>query len=325
MTAAPANATAEVAVVGSLNLDLTARVRRHPLPGQTVPASTLTPNPGGKGANQAVAAARLGARTALIGRVGTDPHADTLLYSLRSNGVDTTRITHDGNAVTGTALVTVADSGENTITVAAGANAHLNADHVDAARSVLESAGVVSLVMEIPLDTVVAAAHAAADSARIMLNLSPVADIPTDVLALADPLIVNEHEAHEILRNHHLTAEPGVDQASALCRLGVRSAVVTLGARGAALADADLVEHVPGLPVDVVDTTGAGDAFAATLAWRLSQGDALPAAVGWAIRVSAHSVGRTGAQTSYPTLNELTEPAGRGSAPHVHRSEASQV
>ncbi len=312
MPASPEN-TVDVVVVGSLNVDLTARVRHHPLPGQTVSASALTTTPGGKGANQAVAAARLGARTALVGRVGDDAHADDLLRSLHTDGVDTSHTSRDPRAPTGTALVTVADSGENAIVVAAGANACLDGSDIDAARHLLASASVVSLVLEIPLDTVIAAAHAVSTntgSARIVLNLSPVLDVPADVLALADPLIVNEHEAREVLRDNGITADPGVDQANALCRLGARSAVVTLGANGAALADADRAEHVPGLPADVVDTTGAGDAFAGTLAWRLSQGDTLSDAARWAVRVSAHSVGHTGAQASYPTRDELSQPAG---------------
>lgn len=295
----------DVAVVGSLNVDLTARVQRHPLPGETVAASEMSVSAGGKGANQAVAAARLGARTAMVGRVGADAHAEMLLNSLRADGVDTARTAQDAAAPTGTALISVADTGENNIIVVAGANARLSAADVAEARELLTSARVVSLVLESPVETVVAAARTVQGSARIVLNLSPVIDLPAEVLALADPLIVNEHEAAEILLTSDCSAGPGLEQAAALRRLGARSAVVTLGGAGAAVADADHREHVPGLAVDVVDTTGAGDAFAATLAWRLSQDDPLPTAARWAIRASAHSVGRPGAQPSYPSLDAL--------------------
>jgi ribokinase len=304
----PTNAIVDVAVVGSLNVDLMARVRRHPLPGQTVSASALTLSAGGKGANQAVAAARLGARTAMVGRVGNDAHADTLLDSLRADGVGTTHTVRDTETPTGTALIAVSDSGENHIIVSAGANARVSSIDIDAARGLLTSARVVSLVLEIPVDTVLAAIHAAQGSARIVLNLSPVTELPTTVLALADPLIVNEHEAREVLQGHGISAEPGAEQARSLCLLGARSAVVTLGADGAAIADTGGAQHIAGMPVEVVDTTGAGDAFTAALAWRLSQGDALPDAAHYAIRVSAHSVGRHGAQSSYPASEPLPDP-----------------
>ncbi|WP_281270645.1 ribokinase [Amycolatopsis palatopharyngis] len=305
MSSVPAHGDVDVAVVGSLNMDLTVRVRRHPRPGETVSGSALTLSAGGKGANQAVAAARLGARTAMIGRVGNDAHADTLLDSLTADTVDTTHTVRDTEAPTGTALITVADSGENHIIVSAGANAHVSSVDIDAARALLASARVVSLVLEIPVDTVVAAARAARSSARIVLNLSPVTELPTTVLALADPLIVNEHEARELLRSHGITGERGPGQAGGLLGLGVRSAVVTLGADGAAIAEADRVQHIPGLRVDVADTTGAGDAFTAALAWRLSRGDTLADAARYAIHVSAYSVGRAGAQPSYPTADVL--------------------
>ncbi len=204
----PPESGVDVVVIGSANIDLSARVREHPQPGQTVPASALTITAGGKGANQAVAAARLGASTAMVGRVGNDPHADTLLRSLNGDGVDTTYVTRDQHTPTGTALITVTDSGENSIVVAGGANARVSDADIDAARALLTSARVVSLVLEIPIDAVVAAAHAARGSARIVLNLSPVTDLLADVLALADPLIVNEHEAREVLRDHGISRNP---------------------------------------------------------------------------------------------------------------------
>lgn len=301
----------DVVVVGSLNVDLTAGVRRHPQPGETVPATTLTTSAGGKGANQAVAAARLGARTALVGRVGADAHGEDLLAALRADGVETAHTLRDESAATGTALITVAATGENSIVVAPAANARLSPDDIADAQSLIASARVVSVVLEVPVDAVCAAARAAREAGtRLSLNLSPVVDLPGDVLAAADPLIVNEHEAREILRsNGLLIPDDDVAYAEALRQAGARSAVVTLGARGAAVAEPGHAEHVPGVPTSAVDTTGAGDAFAATVAWRIGQGDSLPAAARWATRVGARSVQHPGAQPSYPKLEKLVRTA----------------
>ncbi|CAM02509.1 ribokinase [Saccharopolyspora erythraea NRRL 2338] len=298
----------ELVVVGSLNADLTARVRRHPAPGETVRGDALTVSGGGKGANQAVAAARLGARTAMVGRVGADAHGDMLLEALRADGVDTTHTMRDHGAPTGTALITVADSGENNIIVCAGANERLSPHVVEAAEAVIGAARVVSLVLEVPVATVVAAARAASEAGtRVVLNLSPVVELPPEVLALADPLVVNEHEARQLLAAGAPDDDRGL--STALLALGVRSAVVTLGERGAVVAESGRVEHVPAVPTDAVDTTGAGDAFAATAAWRLGRGDALPDAARWASRVSARCVREPGAQPSYPTLDAVAEAA----------------
>ncbi|NYH77786.1 ribokinase [Actinopolyspora biskrensis] len=299
----------DLVVVGSLNADLTARVQRHPSPGETLRATELNTSAGGKGSNQAVAAARLGARTAMVGRVGTDAHADVLLNALRADGVDVTRTLRDGDAPTGTALIAVAESGENTVLVAGGANARLSAADLDAAHSVLVEASVVSLVLEVPVATVVAAARAAHESAaRVVLNLSPVVELPPDVVALADPLIVNEHEAREILHRNgeHPPGASVTDHAEALCRLGARSAVVTLGAAGAVVSENGHTRHFPGPAVEVLETTGAGDAFAATVAWRLSLGDTLATATRWGVRVGAYSVRYPGTHPSYPTCDALS-------------------
>ncbi|MEV0705515.1 ribokinase [Saccharopolyspora sp. NPDC050389] len=304
--------TEDVVVVGSLNVDLTARVQRHPLPGETVHAATLATSAGGKGANQAVAAARLGARTALVGRVGADAHGDMLLAALRTDGVGTAHTHRDADAVTGTALITVSATGENSIIVSAGANARLSPADIAAARPLIAAARVVSVVLEVPVETVTAAARAArAAGARFVLNLSPVVEVPAEVLELADPLIVNEHEAREILRrNGFPMSSENAGHASGLLGIGARSVVVTFGADGAAVANADHVEEIPGAPTDAVDTTGAGDAFAATVAWRLSKGDSLPTAVWWATRVGACSVQHSGAQASFPTLDRVLSGSG---------------
>jgi ribokinase len=293
----------DLLVVGSANADLVIGVDRRPAAGETVLGSDLVTHPGGKGANQAVAAARLGARTALLARVGDDPHGRLLGDSLRAAGVDTAGLL-TGGAPTGVALITVDPSGDNSIVVSPGANARLSPEDVRAAGELLGAARVVSLQLEIPLDTVasVAAAVAATD-ARVVLNPSPPAPLPAEVLAACDPLVVNEHEARYLLGAG--AGDTPESWAAGLLALGPRSVVVTLGAAGALVADPAGHVRIPSLPVNAVDTTGAGDAFTGALAWRLGAGDDLETAVRFAVRVGAAAVTRAGAQESFPTLEEV--------------------
>ncbi|MFD9636856.1 ribokinase [Streptomyces violascens] len=289
-------------VVGSANADLVIGVERRPAPGETVLGSDLAVHPGGKGANQAVAAARLGARTALLAKVGDDEHGRLLLTSLRAAGVDTVGVLVD-KTPTGVAVITVDPSGDNSIVVSPGANARLTRDDIRTARTLFALAPVVSVQLEIPLETVTEVARSLAPGARLVLNPSPPAPLPPEVLVACDPLIVNEHEARFMLGE---SAEEGPqDWAQALLALGPRSVVVTLGADGALVASSDGCVHVPSPEVAPVDTTGAGDAFTAALAWRLGAGEDLTAAAAFAARVGAAAVTRRGAQESYPTVGEL--------------------
>ncbi|MFF3762991.1 ribokinase [Streptomyces sp. NPDC001922] len=304
----------DLLVVGSANADLVVGVDRRPEPGETVLGSDLAVHAGGKGANQAVAAARLGARTALLARVGDDPHGRLLLGSLESAGVDTAGVL-TGDAPTGVALITVDPSGDNSIVVSPGANARLTPDDVRDAGELLAAARVVSLQLEIPPATVAAAVRAAAEAGtRVVLNPSPPAPVPGDVLAACDPLVVNEHEARFLLRGHAAAGEGAAAEASApeewaaaLLDRGPRSVVVTLGPEGALVARPEGTVRVPSLSVDPVDTTGAGDAFTGALAWRLGVGDDLETAVRFAVRVGAAAVTRPGAQESFPTESEVAE------------------
>ncbi|MEV6400164.1 ribokinase [Streptomyces sp. NPDC051907] len=295
----------DLLVVGSANADLVIGVERRPAPGETVLGSDLAVHPGGKGANQAVAAARLGARTALLARVGDDAHGRLLLESQRAAGVDTAGVLV-GGAPTGVALITVDPSGDNSIVVSPGANARLLPADVRAAGSLLAAARVVSVQLEIPLETVAEVVRGMAPGARLVLNPSPPAPLPAEVLAACDPLVVNEHEALTILGEQPPGASPE-DWARSLLALGPRSVVVTLGAAGALVMDSrtDSGVRVPSPRVDAVDTTGAGDAFTAALAWRLSLGEELPPAAALAVRVGAAAVTTRGAQDSYPTAAEL--------------------
>ncbi|WP_093797959.1 ribokinase [Streptomyces sp. Wb2n-11] len=296
----------DLLVVGSANADLVIGVERRPAPGETVLGSDLAVHPGGKGANQAVAAARLGARTALLARVGDDAHGRLLLESQRAAGVETGGVLV-GGAPTGVALITVDPSGDNSIVVSPGANARLTPGDVRAAGELLAGARVVSAQLEIPLETVAEVVRTRAGGARFVLNPSPPAPLPPDVLAACDPLVVNEHEARFVLGD--AAGRDPEDWARALLALGPRSVVVTLGAEGALVAeggtDASAV-RVPSPRVDAVDTTGAGDAFTAALAWRLSLGEGLAQAAAFAVRVGAAAVTGEGAQASFPTAEEVS-------------------
>ncbi|WP_369236473.1 ribokinase [Streptomyces sp. R21] len=292
----------DLLVVGSANADLVIGVERRPAAGETVLGSDLAFHPGGKGANQAVAAARLGARTALLARVGDDAHGRLLLDSQRAAGVDTVGVLV-GGAPTGVALITVDPSGDNSIVVSPGANGKLTPEDVRAAASLFHASRVVSAQLEIPLETVVEVVRNLAPGSRFVLNPSPPRALPTEVLAACDPLIVNEHEAR-VIAGGSLDGSPE-EWARALLALGPRSVVITLGAEGALVASADKAARIPAVKVEAVDTTGAGDAFTAALAWRLGLGEPAPEAAAYAARVGAAAVTKEGAQVSFPTAEEV--------------------
>ncbi|MEV7201830.1 ribokinase [Streptomyces griseoluteus] len=307
----------DLLVVGSANADLVIGVERRPGAGETVLGGDLAVHPGGKGANQAVAAARLGARTALLARIGDDGHGRLLLDSLRSAGVDTTNVPA-GGAPTGVALITVDPSGDNSIVVSPGANSRLDAGDVRQAERLVRGSRVVSAQLEIPLETVVEVVRTLGDGNRFVLNPSPPRPLPAEVLAACDPLIVNEHEAR-VLLGDALTGEDPADWARLLLDAGPRSVVVTLGAEGALVCDASGARRVPPVKVDAVDTTGAGDAFTAALAWKLGSGAELAEAAAYAARVGAAAVTRRGAQESYPTAAEVDALGAGGGTPDETR------
>ena len=294
---------ARIVVVGSVNADLVARTARHPRPGETVLGSDLEVLPGGKGSNQAVAAARLGGDVALVGAVGDDAFAGTAMSGLLAAGVNTSAVALVPGP-TGIALITVDDVGENTIVVVPGANGSVGAAAVAGRQQLVAEADVVVLQCEIPRDGVEAAARAA--RGRVLLNLAPSRELDPDVVRLADPLVVNEHEAFGALAL--LTSDAPADDAGvvrALVGAGVRSVVLTLGAQGALVAEGgrDPVT-VPAPQVEARDTTGAGDAFVGALAARLAEGEGLVHAARHAVRVGAYAVTGAGAQPSYPNAGD---------------------
>lgn len=284
-------------VVGSANLDYTVVVERHPQPGETLLSTDLAVGTGGKGANQAAAAARAGGRPILVAAVGSDAAGTGLLDTLATAGVDVSHVARVDSAPTGIALITVAADGENTIVVAAGANATLDAETTaHLVSELVEPASVVLSQLEIPLPVVVAVAHAIeAKGARLVLNLSPWREIPDDLLAAADPLVVNETEAAAVWgRPIDSTADAATAATALLTR--ARSVVITLGGDGVVVAVASGVSTLPARRVPVVDTTGAGDAFAGALAAELSRGASLVDAVTSGIRAGSIAVQHLGAQ-----------------------------
>jgi ribokinase len=297
---ADAPALTGVVVVGSINADQVVTVARHPLPGETLIGTSIAVLPGGKGANQAVAAAQLGARVAMVGAIGRDTHARTATAILRSAGVDLGAV-QELDGPTGLAVITVDDAGENTIVVIPGANARVDAAFVSVNSSIIASAAVVVLQGEIPAAGITAAAGLA--RGRVVLNLAPVIDLDAATIASADPLIVNEHEAVLLLAQLVPGVPAPASDADAVARLrdwGVTSVVLTRGALGAIVADAAGVESVAAPVVSAVDSSGAGDAFVGALSAALAAGDTLREAARLAVRVGAFAVQSRGTQASYP-------------------------
>nr|WP_300145249.1 ribokinase [Propionicimonas sp.] len=287
----------EVVVVGSANADLVVEVPRRPLAGETLLGSDLAVHPGGKGANQAAACARAGATTRFVGCVGDDDHGVFLRRRLQEAGVDADHL-RIVDRPTGTAIILVTPDGENSIVVSPGANSLVDADLARRAFAPDPVPRVIVLSMEIPAGTVDQAVAEAADhGVRVVLNAAPAQPLPPVTLRACDPLVVNQHEARTILGRD----AGGFDElARGLLGAGARSVVITLGEDGALVADADGVQHQRGHVVDVVDTTGAGDAFVGAVACELAHGAELRAAVRFAIAMSAITVGAPGAQSSYP-------------------------
>ena len=297
---------ARVTVVGSLNMDLIARSPRIPQPGETIIGGDFHTAPGGKGANQAVAAARLGARVSMIGRVGRDAFAGPLLDNLSAAGVDHTFVIQDSEAATGVALIVVDDAGENSIVVASGANMRLSPADVDGAEAVIADADALLLQLESPLETVIRAAEVArAHGVTVILNPAPARSLPAELLAMVDVLIPNESETSLLTGLPVSNQAEAETAATALRELGVGTVILTLGERGALLAREEEAEQVPAFEVTPVDTTAAGDAFVGGFTVAMAGGQPLAEAVRWGNAAGALATTKLGAQPSLPTRQDL--------------------
>lgn len=304
-----------IVVVGSLNMDLVVQVPTIPAPGETVLGDNFATIPGGKGANQAVAAARLGARVSLIGRVGSDAFGEQLLANAAREGIDVTHVGRDETAASGVAMICVDAQGQNNIAVASGANYKLTAEHVRAAWEVLPHIDLLVMPLETPLETIETAVSLANQSGtQVILNPAPAQKLPGHILAGVDVLVPNEPETAQLTGMPINTNKETRLAAQELLNLGVSHVVLTLGSRGALVLDgaAGQFSEVPPYPVTVVDTTAAGDAFVAGLAVGLAEGKPLVEAAQFANAVGALAVTKQGAQPGMPGREEVDHLFGSG-------------
>lgn len=294
-----------VAVLGSANIDLVVAVPRRPAGGETLLGSDLNRFAGGKGANQAAAAARSGAATDFFACVGADENGGILRSRLVEAGVDVSGVA-TVDEPTGTALILVTPDGENSIVVSPGANHAVDVAFAEAVEQDWSKADIIVLNLEAPLETVERVAMIAAErGVRVLLNAAPANMLSAQTLSVCDPLVVNEHEARIVIGDDGTSSF--ADLARRLVAQGARSIVITLGAAGALYGDDSGIELVPSFRVQAVDTTGAGDAFVGAAACELARGADLRAAVEFATAVAALSVQRLGAQSSYPDRRDVEE------------------
>jgi len=295
-----------ITIVGSFMTDLMSRTPRMPVPGETVCGGPFKVGPGGKGSNQAVAAARLGAKVRIVVRLGADIFGDKALENLRNERVDTTYVIRDDTSHTGAALIVVDDAGENMIVVAPGVNSNLSIGDVEQAKEAIYNSDVLLTQLEIPVETVEEALRIAKSSnVKTILNPAPARELSENILSQVDILTPNRTEA-SVLTGVKINDEPTAKKAAyKLLDEGVNAVVFTLGEEGALIITADKIQHISGKKVKVVDTTGAGDAFNGGLAFALARKGNLVEAVRFANYVGALSVTRIGTAPAMPTLQEV--------------------
>jgi ribokinase len=299
-------AMADILVIGSLNADLVVRTPHFPAPGETIQGADLVIIPGGKGANQAVAAARLGASVAMIGCVGADAFGATLIENLKQNHIDATGVLRDGAAATGTAIIIVDSNGENSIVLSPGANGKVS--HREIESGAMADAKLLLLQLEIPMEAVLHSARLAKDNGvRVILNPAPAREIPDELLEIADYLVPNETELG-LLAGTTITDKDSLEAAAgSLVARGATNVIVTLGEKGAMIVNKSGNEYVTSFSVKPVDTTGAGDAFIGGMASLLMQHKSLKDAVKYGCACGALATTKFGAQPSLPTAHEVRE------------------
>jgi len=299
-----------IVVFGSINMDLVARVSRLPAPGETLTGHSFFTAPGGKGANQAVACARLGAATRMIGRVGDDAFGGMLRESLQGYAVDTSGVAIQPGVPSGVAVITVDDAAENVIIVVPGANGEVGREDLDRLEAALDGARVLLLQLEVPLDAVVAAAEMGRRrGVTVILDPAPAQPLPEALYAAVDILTPNESEAAALV-GFPLDDPDAIARASqTLLNRGARSVIVKLGSKGVFWSNGAEGAHFPTFPVAAVDSVGAGDAFNGGLAVGLCEGLDMAAAIRWGLAAGALSVTKSGAQ---PSLRQLASRNSQG-------------
>lgn len=312
-----------IVVVGSSNTDMIIQLDRIPAPGETIMGGTFSTAAGGKGANQAVGAARAGGAVTLVARLGQDMFGNQAMAGFRKDAICVDHVARDPSAPSGVALIFVARDGENSIAVAGGANTRLSVSDVKKAGAAFEQAAIVVLQLEIPLATVTAAADLAARrGVRVILNPAPAQQLPDTLLRKVSILTPNETEA-KLLTGVEITDDESIHRAAdALLARGVQTVVFTLGARGAFVAGPRMRQWVPGFKVLPVDTTAAGDVFNGALAVALAEGKPMLEAVRFANAAGAISVTRLGAQPSAPKRRDIDKLLKPASAPQNAATEA---
>jgi ribokinase len=297
----------QLTIFGSINMDLVVRVSHLPQPGETILGWDYQAIPGGKGANQAVAAARLGAKVAMIGRVGQDAFGGLLLENLRREEIDVNAVQSDPQASSGNAMITLDEQGRNTIVVAPGANMAITPSEVIAALDAIAIMDVLLLQLESPVECVFQAARLAhARGSKVVFNPAPARDLPDEIYRYIDVLVPNESETSLLSGLPVATLEQAEAAAHKLLASGAGSVVLTLGGRGALVIDGSQpAVHIPAHSVQVVDTTAAGDAFVAGLAVGLAEGVGLVEAARLGNAAGAIAVTRLGAQPAMPRRAEI--------------------
>jgi ribokinase len=296
-----------IVVVGSINMDLVVRSSHLPRPGETVIGRESLELPGGKGANQAVAAARLAADVFMVGRVGDDGFGERLRAGLEQEGIDISHVAVTPKSASGLAVVAVEDSGENSITVIPGANGRLTPADVTAASDLIREADVLLLQLEVPLETVLLAIELAVEfDTQVILDPAPAPPSFPHKLLAVDVACPNETEAAALTGIRIESLDDAQHAALRLHAMGARHAIITLGNQGAVVCGPDgWLEHVPSFSVAAVDTTAAGDAFAAGLGVSLAQGKPVSAAVRYGCAAGALATTRPGAQPAMPTAADV--------------------
>jgi len=296
-----------IIVIGSSNTDMVIKAPKFPVPGETLLGGTFFMFPGGKGANQAVAAARLGGQITFIARLGSDIFGDQAMQQFKQEGINTQYIISDPKNPSGVALITLDAKGENTIVVAQGANGALTPEDVNKAEKEFEKAGIILMQLETPLATIRStAAWASRAGKKVILNPAPAQPLPEGLFKELFIITPNESET-ETLVGIKISDLSSLEQAAQkLYRLGVKNVVITLGAEGAYLFNSEGGRHIPTRKVTPVDTTAAGDVFNGALAVAIAEGKSLDQAVEFANGAAALSVTRMGAQSSAPYRSELT-------------------